>query len=279
MAAFQAGLGKVGVRQPGGAAAPEPFVDQFVSGNYFSMFGIRPFAGRLLSPADDTRGAAPVAVMSYRAWQQHYSADSSVIGATFIIDGAPFTIAGIAPPGFFGDTVRPDPPDFWMPLADEPFAHPTSSLLDGEGPALALRHRPRQTGHAARAPGIGGQCQARASGSWQTFHPMVCQRQKSFERSTSHNARRRWRNHHEGKLRTRPAAADVHHRPGPPDNVRQPGQPATGARRVQRCADSHPGGTGSAATPPDPPDADGERSAGHRGRSGWGYWWQWNSPD
>ncbi len=129
LAAFQAGLGKVGVRQSGGAAAPEPFVDQFVSGNYFSMFGIRPFAGRLLSPTDDTHGAPPVAVMSYRAWQHHYGADSSVIGSTFIIDGAPFTIAGIAPPGFFGDTVQPDPPDFWMPLADEPFAHPTSSLL------------------------------------------------------------------------------------------------------------------------------------------------------
>jgi macrolide transport system ATP-binding/permease protein len=127
VAAFQAGLSKVGVRRTG---ASVPLVDQFVSGNFFSMLGLRPFAGRLLSPADDVRGAAPVAVMSYRAWEQVYGADPSVIGSTFIIDGAPFTIAGIAPPGFFGAMMRPDPPDFWMPIADEPAAHRENSLLD-----------------------------------------------------------------------------------------------------------------------------------------------------
>jgi len=129
MAAFQAGLEKVGVRRAG-APASEPFTDQFVSGNYFTMFGLRPFAGRLLSPADDARGAPPVAVMSYRAWQQRYAGDLSVIGSTFIIDGAAFTISGIAPAGFFGDTLRLDPPDFWMPLADEPPARRQNSLLD-----------------------------------------------------------------------------------------------------------------------------------------------------
>ncbi len=129
MAAFQAGLSKVGVRR-GGSQNPEPFTDQFVSGNYFAMFGLRPFAGRLFSPADDVRGAPPVAVMSYRAWQQHYGGDPAVVGASFVIDGAPFTIAGIAPAGFFGDTLRPDPPDFWMPLADEPAARKQNSLLE-----------------------------------------------------------------------------------------------------------------------------------------------------
>jgi predicted permease len=106
-----------------------PFTDQFVSGNYFSMFGLRPFAGRLLAPADDRPGAAPVAVMSYRAWAQQYGADPDVIGAAFVVDGAPVTIAGIAPPGFFGDTVGPNPPDFWLPLAAEPHIHGRNSLL------------------------------------------------------------------------------------------------------------------------------------------------------
>jgi macrolide transport system ATP-binding/permease protein len=90
---------------------------------------VRPFAGRLLTTADDRRGAPPVAVMSYRAWLQ-YGSDPSVVGATFIIDGAPFTIAGVAPPGFFGDTLRPDPPDFWLPLATEPIIHGQRALLD-----------------------------------------------------------------------------------------------------------------------------------------------------
>ncbi len=130
LAAFQAGIRPVGVRRPGTNQAPEPFGDQFVSGNYFLMFGIRPFIGRLLSPADDSRTAPPVAVMSYRAWERHYGADPAVVGSTFIVDGAPFTIAGIAPPGFFGDTLRPDPPDFWLPLAAEPAVNRQNSLLD-----------------------------------------------------------------------------------------------------------------------------------------------------
>jgi predicted permease len=128
MAAFQAGLARVGVRRQGGAS--EPFTDQFVSGNYFTMFGIRPFAGRLLASTDDRSGAPPVAVMSYRAWEQHYGADPSIVGSVFIVDGAPFTIAGIAPPGFFGDTLRPNPPDFWLPLAAEPYARHRNSLLN-----------------------------------------------------------------------------------------------------------------------------------------------------
>ncbi len=133
MAAFQGGPSRVGVRREGSAAAgitSVPFTDQFVSGNYFSMFGLRPFAGRLLAPADDRPGAAPVAVMSYRAWEQHYGADPDVIGAAFVVDGAPVTIAGIAPPGFFGDTLGPNPPDFWLPLATEPYMRKRNSLLD-----------------------------------------------------------------------------------------------------------------------------------------------------
>ena len=132
MAAFQGGPSRVGIRRQGGAAAgrtSEPFTDQFVSGNYFSMFGLRPFAGRLLAPADDRPGAPPVAVMSYRAWEQHYGADPDVIGAAFVVDGAPVTIAGIAPPGFFGDTLGPNPPDFWLPLASEPYIRGRNSLL------------------------------------------------------------------------------------------------------------------------------------------------------
>jgi macrolide transport system ATP-binding/permease protein len=129
MSAFQAGFGKAGVRRAG-VDTSEPFVDQFVSGNYFTLFGLRPFAGRLLAPADDARGATPVAVMSFRAWQQHYAADPNVIGSTFVIAGSPFTIVGVAPPGFYGAILRPDPPDFWLPLAAEPAVYGQTALLD-----------------------------------------------------------------------------------------------------------------------------------------------------
>ena len=61
----------------------------------------------------------PVAVMAYHAWQGLYGGDGSVVGSTLMIEGHPFTVAGIAPPGFFGETLRADPPDLWLPLQHE----------------------------------------------------------------------------------------------------------------------------------------------------------------
>jgi predicted permease len=133
LAGFQAGVGKVGVRRGGDSGPSEPFSGQFVSGNYFATFGIRASAGRLMSPNDDVRGNTPVAVMSYRTWQ-HYGGDPAIVGSTFIIDGVPFTIAGVTARDFFGDSLRPDPPDFWMPLSSEPIVHKAGALLDhGDG--------------------------------------------------------------------------------------------------------------------------------------------------
>jgi predicted permease len=133
MAAFQAGLDLFSVRPSGRAAVAQPLVGQCVSGNYFHMFGVPAYAGRALRPADDQPGAPPVAVMSYRAWQQHRALDSTVIGSTLVIDGTPVTVVGIAPPGFFGDTLREDPPDFWIPLAVEPLMRGQNSLLKNAG--------------------------------------------------------------------------------------------------------------------------------------------------
>jgi hypothetical protein len=90
-------------------------------------------AGRSIQPADDAAGAPPVAVMSYRAWQQHHGLDPAVIGSVFVIDGTPITVVGIAPSGFFGDTLRQDPPDFWIPLAIEPIMRGQNSILNDAG--------------------------------------------------------------------------------------------------------------------------------------------------
>ena len=130
MAAFQADHAQVGVRR--GSAPSQPFIDEYVSGNYFTTLGIRPFAGRFLSDGDDRAGAAPVAVIGYRAWEA-LGSDPSLIGSTLVIEGAPVTIAGIAPPGFFGDTLGPFPPDFWIPLAAEPTIRGRNSLLSSNG--------------------------------------------------------------------------------------------------------------------------------------------------
>ncbi len=58
--------------------------------------------------------------MSYRAWQNYFASDPSVVGASFALNGTPFTIVGIAPTAFYGDRLSDDPPDFWIPLAMEP---------------------------------------------------------------------------------------------------------------------------------------------------------------
>ena len=102
---------------------------EFVSGNYFRTFGLRPQAGRLFADADDVVGAPMVAVMSYETWKNDYAADAAVVGSTFWVNTKAVTIAGIAPEGFFGDRLSSTPPDFYLPvdtmpaLANVPYVH------------------------------------------------------------------------------------------------------------------------------------------------------------
>ena len=120
LAAFQAGGALFGVRREGTAEAAQDYPGEYVSGNYFEMFGVHAYAGRLIVPADDRPGASPVAVMSYRLWQQRYGSDPSVVGALFNLDNKPFTVVGITPPGFFGDKLKASPPDFFLAITSEP---------------------------------------------------------------------------------------------------------------------------------------------------------------
>jgi predicted permease len=92
---------------------------EYVSGNYFSMLGVGAYAGRPLSEQDDRPEAAPAVVLSYAAFQSAFAGDPAVLGSTIYVKGYPFTVAGIAAAGFFGDRVAVQPPDFWMPLASE----------------------------------------------------------------------------------------------------------------------------------------------------------------
>ncbi len=128
LAAFPAYEPLFGVRRSGSSEAAESYGGEFVSSNYFSMFGIRAYAGRALTSSDDKPGTPPVAVMSYRLWQQRYGSDPSVIGSVFDIDDKPFTVVGITPPRFFGDTLRNNPPDFFLPLTTEPFVEADADL-------------------------------------------------------------------------------------------------------------------------------------------------------
>ncbi|HEV2494780.1 MAG TPA: ABC transporter permease [Terriglobia bacterium] len=138
LAAFQIGEGnaELGVRRAGSPAPVGTANGEYVSGNFFKTFGISAWRGRLFGDADDQEGASPVAVMSFHTWQGKYGSDPSVVGAAYEINGYPFTIIGIAPPGFFGAKIASsDMPDFWLPLTTEPLIAGATARL--KNPRLA----------------------------------------------------------------------------------------------------------------------------------------------
>jgi predicted permease len=75
---------------------------QFVSGNYFTGLGVRPAAGRLLIPEDDTPGRLSVAVITYRYWEKRFGLDPRAIGSAITINQAAATVIGVTPPAFQG---------------------------------------------------------------------------------------------------------------------------------------------------------------------------------
>ena len=127
LAAFQSGHNSVNVRT--GQAPAKAETAEYVSGNYFSTFGLGAFTGRTLLSSDDQPGAAPVAVLSYQAWQINHASDPNVVGSTFYIQNKPFTIVGISPPGFYGDRIDSNPPALWIPLNMEPIIEGETSIL------------------------------------------------------------------------------------------------------------------------------------------------------
>lgn len=116
LAAFQSNDNTMAVRRADSNDPAQPLYAEFVSGNSFDTLGLRPYAGRLLRASDDVRGATPVAVLSYRTWQEKFGRNPSIIGSSFVVNGNPVTVVGIAPPGFFGERLTDRPPSLWLPL-------------------------------------------------------------------------------------------------------------------------------------------------------------------
>ncbi len=127
--AFQAGRWRLGVRRQGIESVARSLRSEYVTGTYFSTLGVRAFGGRVFTPDDDKPAASPVAVLSHRVWQTTYASDPSVVGSTFVVEGHPLTVIGVAPAGFFGETLESDPPDIWVPLQQEPMMNAEGSLL------------------------------------------------------------------------------------------------------------------------------------------------------
>jgi len=132
LAAFQANTRAITIGRPDSDAPGETMDGAFVSGNYFQMLELRPAAGRLAQPPDDRPGAPVVAVISHRAWTDRFQRRTAVVGSRVVLNGVAATIIGVAPDGFYGETLRPSPADIWVPLSAEPLLQPASRLLEAK---------------------------------------------------------------------------------------------------------------------------------------------------
>jgi predicted permease len=108
-----------------GSDAEETLV-QLVSSDYFSTLGVSALLGRTLSADDDT--AAPHAVISYDYWQRRFGRRGDIVGTTITIRQGVFSIIGVAPPSFFGETVG-QRPEVWAPLTLQPVVLPGREWL------------------------------------------------------------------------------------------------------------------------------------------------------
>jgi hypothetical protein len=144
---------------PRGAA--ERTAGAWVSGGCFQTLGVQPFMGRLLSPDDDSPGAAPAAVVSYGFWERRLARDPLVIGQTIMLDGRPVTIVGITARGFTGAEVG-SVADITLPLATIPVMQPGSALLEGNYQWLRVLARLRPGGSIQDA-------RARLTAVWPQF--------------------------------------------------------------------------------------------------------------
>ena len=87
-----------------------------VSGNYFDALGIQPYLGHFFHASDEHgSNSAPFIVLSFAYWHTRFQDDRGVVGRTVQLNRRPFTIAGVAPPGFHG-TLMFFSPDFFVPI-------------------------------------------------------------------------------------------------------------------------------------------------------------------
>ena len=106
----------------GAVRAPEPeqVRGRLVSGNYFDVLRVPALIGRPITVDDDrTANGSAVVVLSHAYWMRRFAGDRTVIGRSIIVNRTPFTIIGVAPPGFSGEVVG-RMSDVWMPLTMQP---------------------------------------------------------------------------------------------------------------------------------------------------------------
>lgn len=120
-----------GVITRGGTQMNVSYADQnervrgeLVSGNFFDVLGVRPWAGRLFNQDDDrVPGAHPVVVLSYDFWDRRFGKDPAIIGKTILVNERPLTVLGVTPPSFYGINLSNNP-DIRVPMMMTPVFNP-----------------------------------------------------------------------------------------------------------------------------------------------------------
>ncbi|HEY6329037.1 MAG TPA: ABC transporter permease [Blastocatellia bacterium] len=100
----------------GGSIAAGFATGERVSASYFSLLGVEPVAGRLLTAEDDQTGAAPVCVISEAYWEREFGRDPTAIGRAVSLNKVPVTLIGVAQREFFGEAISSKPADYWVPM-------------------------------------------------------------------------------------------------------------------------------------------------------------------
>ncbi|NKB86624.1 MAG: FtsX-like permease family protein [Acidobacteria bacterium] len=101
---------------------------ELVTGDYFALFGIRPELGRVFTADDDqVLDGHAVVILSHTYWRTRLGADPDIVGTELRINARPFTIVGVAPPGFHG-TDWSVSTELWMPMMMNAFVHDWGEL-------------------------------------------------------------------------------------------------------------------------------------------------------
>lgn len=119
-----------------GGSDPERVVAMYVTSNYFPVLGLDPHHGRFFGPDDDAApGRGEVLVLGHGCWRRMFGADPGVINRKVVLNGRPFTIIGIAPPGFKGTELAADAGVF-IPVTMFPAMSPFGQYFDLRGAAV-----------------------------------------------------------------------------------------------------------------------------------------------
>jgi len=104
-----------------GGAEPRQLQAQMVSASYFDLLGLRPAAGRFFLPDEDTKpGGNNVVVVSYSLWTNKFGASPNTIGQILTLNATPYTVIGVAPPGFKGTFTFNNAEEIWVPISMYP---------------------------------------------------------------------------------------------------------------------------------------------------------------